>query len=113
MDWGPLLERTHQVWKLHAAVVGVCVSILIGTIPFVYTVTNNQAALYTGISALVAFISLAVLFLGLKCPACRSNWMWRAARQPHSNWLRWLREQQVCPACGRLAVPSNNRWRGP
>ena len=113
MDWGPLLEQTHQVWKFHAAMIGVCIAVLIEAVPFFYSLTNGQVALVAGAGALVAFISLAILFLGLRCPACGSLWMWRAAKQPQSTWLHWLRAQQACPACGRLAVPSNNRSRGP
>jgi hypothetical protein len=113
VNWGPLLEQTHQVWKLHTAMIGVGISVLIEAAPFFYAFTSRQAAVCAGLGALVALISLAVLFLGLRCPACRSHWMWLAAKQPHSNWLLWLRAQQVCPGCGRLPVPSNNRWRGP
>jgi endogenous inhibitor of DNA gyrase (YacG/DUF329 family) len=111
--YGPLVEETHQAWKLRAMMIGVGISVLFEAAPFFYTLTKGQTALCAGLGALVALISLAIPFAGLRCPACRSPWMWRAAKQSRPNWLRWLRAQQVCPDCGQLVVPSNNRWRGP
>ena len=111
--YGPLLEQTHQVWKLRAMMIGVGIAVVFEAAPFFYTLTVGQTALCAGLGAFAAFIGLVIPFAGLRCPACGSRWMWRAARAPGANWLRWLRTQQVCPDCGRLAVPSNNRWRGP
>lgn len=113
VHWGPLLERTHQAWKLRALMIGSAIAVLLEAAPLVYTFTKQQATLFAGLGALVAFTAFAIPFVGLRCPACRSPWMWRAAKQRSTNWLRWLQSQQVCPDCGRLAVASDNRRRGP
>jgi hypothetical protein len=113
MHWGPLLEQSHQVWKLHASVIGGCIAAAFIAAPHFLTLSEGQALLCIGLGTFAAFIGCAIMFVGLRCPACGSRWMWRAAKQPQAGWLLWLREQRVCPACGRAPVPSNNRWRGP
>jgi hypothetical protein len=113
VHWGSLVEQTHQAWKLRAMMIGSAIAILFEAAPFFYRFSEAQATLCAGLGALSAFVAFAIPFGWLRCPACRSPWMWRAAKAPRANWLRWLRSQQVCPDCGRLAVPSNNRWRGP
>jgi predicted RNA-binding Zn-ribbon protein involved in translation (DUF1610 family) len=102
VSYGPLLDRTHQGWKLHAANVGVAVAIIIHVVPrwFLHGVTGKEIGIYSGVSALVAAISLVVFFGTIRCPSCGANWMWRAAKQGAWRWLEWLRAQEVCPNCG-------------
>ena len=100
MHWGPLLDRTHQVWKLHVMIGGVLVACAIEVIPFLHASTAKETAIYGGLGAFVAFISLLIAFAGIRCPVCGSRWVWRAATQSHVNYLAWLRAQRACPDCG-------------
>ena len=113
VNYGPLLEQTHQTWEVRAMMIGVSAAVLLEAVPLFFTFGKGAALLFSGLGAWMALISVVIAFVGIKCPGCGSHWMWRAAFQPSPNWVGWLRRQQVCPACKQLAVPSNNRWSGP
>ena len=100
--YGPLIDRTHQAWKLHIATIGVVLSIVVHVVArwFLPGITGRELALYSGASATIAAISLFIFFGSVRCPACGANWMWRATRQRTGGWLQWLHEQQACPMCG-------------
>jgi len=101
-SYGPLIDRTHQAWKLHLATIGVVLAIVIHVVArlFLRGITGRELALYSGASAIIAAVSLLIFFGSVRCPVCRANWIWRAARQRSGRWLEWLHEQQVCPVCG-------------
>ncbi len=114
--YGPLIDRTHQAWKLHVATMGVLLAVGIHVVArlFLPGVTGRELALYSGASAIIAAVSLFIFFWSVRCPACGANWIWRAAKQRSGPWLQWLHEQQVCPVCGSTGdLPPNNRCRGP
>jgi predicted RNA-binding Zn-ribbon protein involved in translation (DUF1610 family) len=100
--YGPLIDRTHQTWKLHVANTGVVLALAIHAVPrwFRDVITPQQLAIYSGISALVAATGVFIYFGTVRCPVCGAHWVWRAAKQRAVRWLEWLHEQQVCPVCG-------------
>ena len=114
--YGPLIDRTHQTWKLHVANVGVGLAMAIHAVPrlFFRGVPDRLLAVYSGVSALVAAVGVFIYFGTVRCPVCGANWVWRAAKQRAVRWLEWLHEQQVCPVCGSDGeLPSANRRSGP
>ncbi len=100
-SWGPLLSRTHQRWKMRAMMIGTPVAGLLIVAPFAGPFTPGEAALCDGISGVVALMSIGIPFVGIRCPNCGCHWLWRAATQSQTNWLSWLRAQQVCPECAK------------
>jgi hypothetical protein len=100
--YGPLIDRTHQTWKLHVANIGVVLALAIHAAPrlFLHALTERRLAVYSGVSALVAAAGVFIYFGTVRCPDCGAHWVWRAARQRAIRWLEWLHEQQVCPVCG-------------
>ena len=114
--YGPLIDRTHQTWKLHVANVGVVLAMLIHAVPrwFVHGMAARNFALYSGVSAFVSAGGVFIYFGTVRCPVCGANWVWRAAKQRAVRWLQWLHEQQVCPGCGSNGeLPGDNRYRAP
>jgi len=101
-SYGPLIDRTHQAWKLHLATIGVVLAIVVHVAArlFLHGITGRELALYSGASAIIAAVSLLMFFVSVRCPVCGANWIWRAARERSGRWLEWLHEQQVCPVCG-------------
>ena len=110
VTYGPLIDRTHQAWKLHAANAGVVLAIFIHVIPrwLLGGVTAREIAIYSGVSAVIAALSVFIFFGTIRCPACGANWMWQAIKERTGGWLSWFHEQQVCPVCGSGAeLPPN------
>lgn len=110
--YGPLIDRTHQGWKLHVATLGMVLAIVVHVVArlFIRAITGGELAVYSGASAVIAAVSLCIFFASVRCPACRANWIWRAIRQRPARWLEWLQEQQACPVCGSSgAVLPRNR----
>jgi hypothetical protein len=114
-NYGPLIDRTKQAWKLRTANVGVVLAIVIHVVPrwLLHGVSGREIAIYAGVSALTAAVSLFVFFATIRCPVCGANWMWRAAKQWPGSWMDWLRRQQICPACGSDGVPGPSEASGP
>jgi predicted RNA-binding Zn-ribbon protein involved in translation (DUF1610 family) len=102
LNYGPLIDRTNQGWKLRAANVGVVLAIIVHVVPrwFLHRMSHREIGIYAGVSAVIAAVSLFIFFGTIRCPVCGANWMWRAVKQRAGGWLEWLRNQQVCPACG-------------
>lgn len=115
--YGPLIDRTHQTWKLHVANIGVALGIVIHAVPrwFFHGIPARDFAVYSGLSALVAAAGVFIYFGTVRCPFCGTHWVWRAAKQRTVRWLEWLHEQQVCPVCGSSGdlPPSDNRRMAP
>jgi len=113
--YGPLIDRTHQTWKLHVDNVGVGLAMAIHAVPrlFFRGVPDRLLAVYSGVSALVAAVGVFIYFGTVRCPVCGANWVWRAARQRAVRWLEWLHEQQVCPVCGSNGEqPTDSHGKG-
>ena len=102
ISYGPLIDRTHQAWKLHAVNIGVLLAIVVHAVArwVLRGITARELALFSGASALIAAGSLFIFFGTVRCPACGANWAWRAIKARAGRWLEWLREQQACPVCG-------------
>jgi hypothetical protein len=102
ISYGPLIDRTQQAWKLHAVNVGVLLAIVVHLLArwVLPGITGRELALLSGISAVIAAVSLFIFFGTVRCPACGANWVWLATKERAARWLEWLREQQVCPVCG-------------
>src|SRR2546429_6091862 len=78
VNYGPLLEQTHQTWKVRAMMIGVSAAVLLEAVPLLFTFGKGAALLFSGLGAWMALISLVIAFVGIKCPGCGSHWMWRA-----------------------------------
>ena len=112
--YGPLIDRTHQTWKLHVANIGVVLAIVIHAVPrlLLHEISGRYFAVYSGLSALVAAAGLFIHFGAVRCPFCGTHWVWRATKQRAVRWLQWLHEQQVCPVCGSSGdLPPDDRSR--
>ena len=119
VNYGPLLERTHQAWKQRASNLGV----LLGAIVMTATLwrydyfshadsLDPHAVIYLGISCVIIAASLYLSVGAIRCPSCGDRWIWRALKLASGRWLHWLRAQDVCPACGaRGDLRPDNRWR--
>jgi hypothetical protein len=121
VNYGPLLDRTRQAWKPRASNLGTAlgVAIMVATLwRFDYfshpDSLESRAVAYLGISSLIIAVSLYLSVGAIRCPSCGDRWMWRALKIASGRWLHWLRDQQVCPACGaRGDLPPDNSRRGP
>jgi hypothetical protein len=103
-DCGPLLERTHQTWKLGASVAANILAVGLLFLPDAFH--NGVPNLWIFGCVIVLCVSSLVIFFGMiRCPACHAHWMWLACKQPAtSDWLKWLRNQYKCPSCGSICV---------
>lgn len=113
--YGPLIDRTHQAWKLHLATIAVAAAIVIHVIArlFVPGITGRELAACSGASAVVAASGLFIFFRSVRCPDCGAHWIWRAVKDRSGRWLEWLHEQQVCPVCGSAGgLPSKRSSEG-
>ena len=121
VNYGPLLDRTHQAWKPRASNLGIAlgVAIMVAALwRFDYLShadsLDSRVVVYLGISSLIIAVSLYLSVGAIRCPSCGDRWMWRALKIASGRWLHWLRDQQACPACGASGdLPPNKRWRGP
>lgn len=113
ISYGPLIDRTHQAWKLHAVNIGVLLAIVVHVLArwFLRGITGRELAILSGASAVIAAASLVIFFGTVRCPVCGANWVWRATRERSIRWLEWLREQQVCPVCGSSGNVPSSHWR--
>jgi hypothetical protein len=102
LGYGPLIDRTHQAWKLYTANVSVVVALVVHAVPrwLLHGTPSRAIAAFAGVSAAIAAFSVYLFFRAVRCPVCGAKWVWRAVRQRPGRWLDWLREQQVCPVCG-------------
>jgi len=121
VNYGPLLDRTHQAWKQRACNLGV----LLGAVIMTATLwrydylshadsVDPHAVIYLGISCLIIAVSLYLSVGAIRCPSCGDRWIWRALKLASGRWLHWLRDQEICPVCGASGeLPPNNRRTGP
>lgn len=121
VNYGPLLDRTHQAWKQRASNLGV----LLGAVVMTATLwrydyfshagsLDPHAVIYLGISCVIIAASLYLSVGAIRCPSCGDRWVWRALKLASGRWLHWLRAQDACPACGASGeLPPDNRWRDP
>ena len=61
---------------------------------------EEERLTYIVVGTVITAIGLVIAFFTIRCPACGSRWMTRAAKQHTSQWLRWLLALQKCPDCG-------------
>jgi len=96
--WGPLISRSHQGWKMRVLMIGTWISALFIAMPFLDgTYTPKETLICNSIGAVMAFVGIVVPFASVRCPACGSRWVLRAATQSDASWLTWLRAQHLCP----------------
>ena len=107
VNYGPLLDRTHQAWKPRTSNLGTAlgVAIMVATLwRYDYFSNadslNSRAVALLGVSCLIIAVSLYLSVGATRCPSCGDRWIWRALKHASGRWLHWLRAQQVCPACG-------------
>lgn len=107
VNYGPLLDRTHQAWKQRASTLGVLFGAVVMTATlWRYDYFSNtdsldpHAVVYLGISCVIIVASLYLSVGAIRCPSCGDRWIWRALKLASGRWLHWLRAQDVCPACG-------------
>ena len=92
-----IVVRSKQKWKIHSLI---AVAFTSGA-GLLFGVPNDLAVLTLSSSG--AFLSAATwACLSIRCPRCRSPWLWRAVNsRDHSfNWLVLMTTQTQCPDCG-------------
>ena len=100
---GSLLKRTNQAWKLRIMYGGLVVAgaLMVLGQSMSESLTTEQVVAITLSGVLVGLASFAFACLGIRCPKCKSRWLWRAVSTEQSGeWLLSLQSQQSCPACG-------------
>ena len=95
---GSLLKRTNQAWKLRIMYGGLVVAgaLMVLGRSMTERLTTEQVVAITLSGVLVGLASLAFACLGIRCPACKSRWLWRVVSTEKSgDWLLSLRSQQI------------------
>ena len=118
---GCVIVRTGQGRKAALALVGLIVgavlSFFASAFPHLDHSTIGVIFDLLGIAAALGCFFFACR--SIRCPACRTQWVWDAVRrQSSTRWLSALLEARACPACGYPDVtsdasPPNFRWSGP
>ena len=96
-----IIVKSGQGWKLVTSFVTFVAS-WVGIIMLL----SNDGGGRQSVSALMAlivfgFIGLLFAFLAIKCPVCRSHWVWVAANERNkSEWPMWFLKLRECPKCG-------------
>ena len=102
-DFGPLLERTHQTWKLTASTAATVLGVGVYFLPNAFH-SGVPNLWVVGCSILLCAGSSVLFLWTVRCPVCRANWVWQAAKQRSTNWVDWLRQQHRCPSCGASCI---------
>ena len=98
----PIVERTKQAWKMKF-VLGLAVLVnlfLIASLILIHEFNVLGLSEYAFASVLVCMILYAYPCWAIKCPECKTRWLWWAVSTLHSQqWLRWFVAQEECPSC--------------
>lgn len=55
----------------------------------------------TLVGTLLAFVTLVISVVVVRCPSCGISLVWFAISQKTANsWLAWLLHESTCPKCG-------------
>jgi hypothetical protein len=96
-----IIVKSGQGWKLAISVVTFVAS-WGGIIVLLSSDGGGRQSVLT-LMALIVFglIGLLFSFLAIKCPVCRSHWVWVAAsKRSKSEWPMWFLKLRECPKCG-------------
>lgn len=90
-----------QLWKLRVAFAVVLVAgVLMWFDPQVSVLTGVPQYLPTLVGMLLAFMTLAISVIAVRCPSCGASLLWFAISQKTANgWLAWLLHESTCPKC--------------
>lgn len=99
-----VVKKTGQIWKL----IVLFSMLMVGSISLfcgIYLMKDlPQATAMTLVlgGIIVSFASLGLGVLTLRCPHCKSRWLWHAfSTQDHRDWLFWLMSKATCPKCNK------------
>ena len=98
-----ILRASHQVWKLYVMTLGVVISVGLMVFAEIHKsgIAPGSFILIVVAASGIAFGSLMVAFLYIRCPVCGMRWLWCAATTHRSNkWMNWLVKLNACPSCG-------------
>ena len=98
-----IITKTKQMWKLKLTFL---LAIVGGLALFygIYMINKDGKPdvvvpfMLGGI--VLALGSLVFGSLSVRCPKCKTRWLWEAiSKKSSNNWLAWLMAQPVCPSC--------------
>jgi hypothetical protein len=106
-----VISKTRQVWKLS---VSFTVEMLAG-VGMMYAqsqigvLSSSDFTLIMLSSVVLGLSAFAFGCLSVRCPECRTRWVWMAVSKQHTDaWLPWLMSLSACPSCP-AAAPSTDR----
>lgn len=98
-----VLSLSRQTWKLYAMTLGVVIAgaLMVVAQLNIESMSAERFAVVMLTGSCIALGSLLIAFAGIRCPTCRSRWLWQAAtKQRSGNWLNWLSALKRCLPCG-------------
>jgi len=94
-----IVTKSGQLWKFWLGLSGVMIgglSMMIGLV-----ILKHEIGIILLLSgSVIAVMSFVFECMAIRCPGCKSRWLWTAIKsQDSSNWLWWLFSQTECPTC--------------
>lgn len=109
MNEQSVIAASNQTWKIQLSILGVLVG---GILIIVETLTRAEGEqlsflVHFGSSFLVVS-SFAFACAAIRCPRCKSKWIWQGvnARKGSAGWLLRIMTLRCCPVC-RWPLDSN------
>jgi hypothetical protein len=94
-----ILYRTGQAWKLRSLLGAYVAAVMAFADQWLRD--SRWFLPVMCLATLVAAVSLAIPWWGIKCPTCGARWFWLAISKRHAEgWKHWLSSQSTCPVCG-------------
>jgi hypothetical protein len=101
-----LIKNTNQWWKL---TLGFTIFTVGGVFMAfgIYLINQSKAMghLLLPIGTLIGLIGALFACLFVRCPHCKTSWVWIAISTKSPNeWYYWLMELEACSKCGKNGI---------
>jgi len=97
-----IIKKTGQMWKLNLAFM----LTILGAASLFYGINiadaqpDSLAVSLVLCGIIVALASLIFGIVSIRCPNCKTPWLWQGISGKSSNqWLIWLLSRTECPKC--------------
>jgi RsiW-degrading membrane proteinase PrsW (M82 family) len=114
MNHSPIIEATKQSWKLLLLAIALFLSFCIMAFGIYSTISHiaisaDNAVITTIIGVVAGLITSIIACLSVRCPECRTSWIWHAVSKENSNqWVPWLLSVSKCPKCNFQPKAASN-----
>jgi hypothetical protein len=96
-----ILKKSGQWWKALAAFWILVLSCLTLAVTVNFTLSVRLSTIIIISTLALSTVVSALACLAIRCPNCKSRWLWHAAAKSKFNgWLSSLLEAKSCPQCG-------------